>query len=42
MMRVATSEQIFGLQGARAPHSLRTALELAFVLPLAFKTPMTW
>jgi hypothetical protein len=39
MMRLATSEQIFDLQGARAPHSLRTALERGVRPAVGFQNP---
>lgn len=39
MMRLATSEQIFDLQGANAPCSLRTALERGVRPAVGFQSP---
>lgn len=39
MMRLATSEQIFGLQDAYAPCSLRTALERGVRPAVGFQSP---
>ena len=39
MMRLATSEQIFGLQDVRAPCSLRTALERGVRPAVGFQNP---
>src|SRR5438105_3293556 len=39
MMRLATSEQVFGLQGLRAPCSLRTALERGVRPAVGFQDP---
>ena len=39
MMRLATSEQIFGLQGACPPCSLRTALERGVRPAVGFQNP---
>jgi hypothetical protein len=39
MMRLATSEQIFELRGARAPYSLRTALERGVRPAVGFENP---
>ena len=39
MMRLATTEQIFDLQGGRAPHTLRTALERGVRPAVGFQNP---
>src|ERR1700712_5249676 len=39
MMRLATTEQIFDLQGGRAPYSLRTALERGVRPAVGFHNP---
>lgn len=39
MMRLAASEQIFDLQGAHAPYSLRTALERGVRPAVGFQNP---
>jgi hypothetical protein len=38
-MRLATSEQVFGLQGEPTPYSLRTALERGVRLAVGFQNP---
>jgi hypothetical protein len=38
-MRLATTKQIFDLQGARAPYSLRTALERGVRPAVGFQNP---
>ncbi len=39
MMRLATSEQVFGLQGVQPPCSLRTALERGVRPAVGFQNP---
>lgn len=39
MTRLATTEQIFDLQGGRAPYSLRTALERGVRPAVGFQNP---
>lgn len=38
-MRLATSEQIFGMRGSHAPYSLRTALERGVRPAVGFQDP---
>ena len=39
MMRLATSEEIFGLPGVRAPYSLRTAVERGVRPAVGYQNP---